>query len=1348
MEASSAAFTHPCTIGKTQLAVEDCMMDTCAGGGNYIDASFAEQLAAREGISIIKLARPREIMGYDGDRKRHITTAIYLRVKINDHTSDLVRFNVTKLASKMIIGMGWMERHGAIITTHQRSIHFQNGVCDHVGAPYYDYMIDKLRHEHDPPLKHYFVKPPPLQATVEDEEEPPYMQQSDDDAEEILSEVDDVPAVTHIKVPGLEPLLQIKKRKPYRHPQSTLPKARTRPAPYKRSKPRPEQRGPNPHKDYLRDTVAICQIGAAPFRMLARDLQNTVFSVSMQDIIHEEERRSGPKTDPKSRLPKEYHDLAAAFDAADADVLPPHRDSDHHIDLEGQSPPKHAPLYRLSDEELALVKAYIEDNLNKGFIKASSAPWASPILFVKKPGGGLRFCVDYRKLNALTRKDRYPLPLIDEVLAQMFGSEVITKLDIRHAFNRIRMKTELDEDLTTFKTRFGTFKYMVMPFGLCNGPATFQRYINEALWEHLNVFCTAYIDDILIYSKRKDHVSCVRKVLQKLIEHGLQADIDKCEFHVEETKFLGLIISIKGMKMDPEKVATIINWPEPKNAKEVLSFTSFCSFYRRFIANFSRTLRPLTALQKKGAKFDFNDECGAAFQLLKDTVVSAPVLLHFDPSKDIYVETDASDFVVAGVLSQMGVDGLLHPIAFFSRKMNPAQCNYEIYDKELLAIVESFENWRPELEGATSAVKVLTDHQSLQYFMTTKKLTRRQARWALFLSQFNFVVTYRPGIQNGKADALTRRHGDRPEGDEAIDHQRYQEQTILDSSRVSDDILTDLKVTPSAGQQEPRLVAPIELPLDDVHIRPGTQEEQDDTLPRIQDQIKEAQSADEFCQNTVKSLREGTIFSPEVSLPHCTINDLGLLCYRGKIWIPDINQCRTRLLEEIHVQPSVGHCGVAKMLFHLQRHYYWPRMDLTLAQYCSNCQVCKRAKPSRAKPEGILNPLPIPMQPWQDISLDFVTGLPSQGNDNAILNVVCRLTKERHFIPCQAIEEGTTAEATAWMLIHHVWKYHGLPNSIVSDRGPQFIAEMWLHFCRILKIKVKLSTAFHPEFDGQTEIANAEMERFLRTYVNYMQDDWKDWLPMAEFAINNSVSASTGVTPFFSNKGYHPRMSFDPQPVVPRVSGPAKKSRQRADDIATKMIAVWEHLRENTALAQLRMEEFANRKRSYSPNYQVGNKVYLSTKNIKTVRPSKKLDDKAIGPFTIIRRHGVASYELDLPKSMKIHPVFHSSLLKLDPDNPLPGQQQVKQGPVFVDDEGEEEWEVKKILDSKLYYGKLQYKADWVGQPPDPTFYDATVFDNAKGLIDDFHLQYPRRPNEDSVRAWRERVKKQRRPAR
>ena len=353
---------------------------------------------------------------------------------------------------------------------------------------------------------------------------------------------------------------------------------------------------------------------------------------------------------------------------------------------------------------------------------------------------------------------------------------------------------------------------------------------------------------------------------------------------------------------------------------------------------------------------------------------------------------------------------------------------------------------------------------------------------------------------------------------------------------------------------------------------------------------------------------------------------------------------------------------------------------------------------------------------------------------NAICTLIDKLSTERHYAPCQATDEGTSAEATAQILVQWVFRYHGLPSSITSDRGPQFVATAWKSFCKRLGIKSKLSTAFHPETDGQTERANQDMEKQLRIYCNYMQDDWIKLLPMAEFADNNAVSAGTGMTPFFANKGFHPRMTFGPDDTKYETAQ-ERVQAAKAEDITGTMDNILKLMRENAEKSQATMKRHADRHRR-EISYEVGDQVFLSSKNIITDRPSKKLEDKMLGPFPIVKKVGT-SYELQLPQTMKVHNVFHSNLLRKDPGNPLPGQIQEPPGPIVTADN--EEWQLADIVNSRWHYGRLQYRCVWVDEKArdlEWCYADGGEFENSADIVSDFHTRYPRKPGgQENLRA-------------
>lgn len=377
-----------------------------------------------------------------------------------------------------------------------------------------------------------------------------------------------------------------------------------------------------------------------------------------------------------NNVPEEFHEWKDVFAKDAANTLPEHRPLDHKIPIiEGQQPP-YSPIYPLSQNELKVLKAYLDDMLAIKFIRPSQSPAAAPILFVKKKDGTLRLCVDYRGLNRVTVRDRYPLPLVGELLDRLSTARFFSKIDLRNAYHQIRI-AEGDEWKTAFKTRYGLYEYRVMPFGLTNAPASFQHLVNATFHDMVDKYVIAYLDDIMIYSDtREEHTQHVKNVLQRLRESKLFTKPEKCEFYSDRVDFLGYSITKEGISMDIEKISSISKWPTPNSVTQVRSFLGFANFYRHFIKNYSKLALPLTDLTRKGDTFQWTRQAEEAFQELKRQFEEGDILRHFDPTKKIILETDASDFAIGAVLSQI-FDGIIRPVAFFSRKLGPAPTDHE-----------------------------------------------------------------------------------------------------------------------------------------------------------------------------------------------------------------------------------------------------------------------------------------------------------------------------------------------------------------------------------------------------------------------------------------------------------------------------------------------------------------------------------------------------------------------------------------------------------------------------------------------------------------------------------------------
>lgn len=1018
-------------------------------------------------------------------------------------------------------------------------------------------------------------------------------------------------------------------------------------------------------------------------RMTKGKRKYQVFAASVADINKALKKLEARSSTPDfSKLPKHYHVYRPAFDRREAEKLPPLRGPgiDHTIEIEDGAEPPWGPLYSMSKDELLVLRKTLSDYLDKGFIRVSNSPAAAPVLFAKKPGGGLRFCVDYRALNRLTRKDRYPLPLIQETLRSLTKAKWFTKLDVISAFHRLRI-AQGDEWKTAFRTRYGLYEWLVTPFGLANAPSSFQKYINWVLRDFLDDFCSAYIDDILIYSSGTlhDHREKVRSVLSRLQEAGLQCDLDKCEFEVQSTKYLGLIIEAgRGVRMDPDKLKAIQEWEAPTTVKGIRSFLGFANFYRRFIQGFSDIVRPLTDLTQKNQAWQWTLHAEEAFQKLKRIFLTEPALAQFEFEKVTRIETDSSGWCVGGTLLQANSDGLFIPCAFFSKKLLPAECNYEIYDKEMLAIIRCLEEWEPELQGVTD-FEILSDHKNLEYFMTVRKLSERQIRWSLTLSRFNFKIRHISGKGNVLADALSRRDQDLPSNSQDDRLQERYAQLIHPHLVVSEG--SPIQVTSS------RSISALIKEKPDTRMHPIS----DNTPFDLFMDWDQAVTGDTEYTSVLQAVQNNRRKVPpelslKLSITECGVQE-GRLTFRDRLWIP--KDLRVQLIQETHDSRIHVHPGREALYAILARQYFWPGMGDNIRQFVRNCDSCSANKAWRTRRQGFLKPLPIPDRVWSEISIDFVTDLPESKGCTSMVVITDRLSKG---VIAGGLLNMSVEGLVSWFLQFYL-PYHFLPRAIVSDRGSQFTSAFWKRLCDALRITRRLSTAFSPETDGSTEKANDTLKTTLRELVEWAQDDWVERLPIAISAINGRNSASTGVSPFFVIHGWEQSV-FDFELDGLQRSPPASPVT-RADLLLKKLQDTRDFLQATMAAAQDTQEKQTNTYRSQAPAYNIGDKVWLSLENIQSNRPSKSLDHR-YAKFTVLEVLGSHSYRLDTPPG--IHDVFHTRLLRPASSDPLPGQIISEPQPLGLLIDGEAEYEVEAILDQKTGRGRKQkYLVKWKG---------------------------------------------------
>ena len=992
---------------------------------------------------------------------------------------------------------------------------------------------------------------------------------------------------------------------------------------------------------------------------------------------------------PLAALLSEFSDV---FSEEMPKGLPPTRTTGHTIELVEGAKPTFRPLYRLSPFEQEEVRTQISDLLDKGWIEPSSSPFGAPILFVQKKDKSLRMCVDYRALNQQTVKNRYALPRIDDLIDQLSGAKYFTSLDLAQGYHQIRVTKE-DVPKTAFRTPLGHFQYLVLPFGLTNAPATFQSTMNELFRAYVGKFVLVYLDDILIYSRNpKEHVEHVRTVLEILRKHRFYAKLQKCQFMTNQLLYLGHIISTEGLKPDPAKLSALQNWKTPMNVHDVRSFLGFGNYFRKFVQAYSTLVLPLTELTKKDVPFEWTPKCENAFRELIWNLTNAPVLAIADPQKPYEVVCDASGWALGAVLLQDG-----RPIAFESRKMAPAELNYTVSEQELLAVVYALRMWRCYLEGCKGLV-IVTDHKPNSYLNSQDMLSRRQSRWSEFLSRFDYELVYRPGRTN-VADPLSRlRVG-------AITRSLARDNEESRSTGAKDLQTLVTTVSPNEGASGEYIATE----------PPRVSEMLHDTPRDIWQWIRSEYSYDPLFQGDQAGQQE--------QVPSTLTSDShsGLFYLNGKIYVPNCNDLKLRIISEYHDTPYSGHFGIAKTHANVTRDFTWPGLKSTVKNYVLTCGTCQRSKTSHLRPAGKLMPLPIPATRWASVGMDFIMELPTtRHSHSAILVFIDRLTKMVHLVHTHT--EVSAAETTQ-LYVANVVKHHGFQTDIVSDRDPRFTGKFWRQVCELVGTRQNLSTAFHPETDGQTERVNRVIGEYLRSFVNEKQDNWDMLLPMAEFAINNSVHTSSGFTPFFLNSGQHP---LNPLTIssqrghrnLPRTGGD-NRLLPAVDDFVRNISEVVHQAKLNLRAAQDRQKSYADKGRR-ELTFNIGDLVLLKTKNLKLKTTGKrKLLPRWIGPFPVVKVIGSVAYKLELPIGMKCHPVFHVSNL-----HPYRSDGRVQPPPIPLEVAGDVEFEVEQVLLHRDVKSgrrtRREFLIKWLGYGPEHNSWEPITSMNCDELVAEY----------------------------
>ena len=834
-------------------------------------------------------------------------------------------------------------------------------------------------------------------------------------------------------------------------------------------------------------------------------------------------------------------------------------------------------FYSIPSSRRVKVLDMINEMRENNIIEPCESSWSSPLLVIPKSEGGLRLCVDYRQLNAVTTSDCYPMPSIDRLLFRTDRRNFVSLLDLRSGFWQIPV-AEIDRDKTAFACEFGSFQFLRMPFGLKGAPATFQRAMDNFARSIPHVHVHAYLDDLIIISPTfNQHLKDLETVFNRLRQTNLRVNKEKCRFVCEKFKYLGHIITTEGVSTDPNKVSAITDLPRPTSAKQVSSFVSTCSWYRRFIPDFANIARPLTDLLKKGTTFVWTENQQLAFDKLKTSITTAPCLATADDTKPFYLYTDASNYALGAVLCQ-GEEGFLRPIEFASRLMIPAERNYSTTEREALAVVWALDRFRGYLECAQ--VRLLTDHQPLRWLLTLKSPQGRLARWALRIQGYDADIKYVPGKVNCVADLLSR-------------------------PPIPTTIAADLAAIEVSFE-----------PVSVVDLR--TRQLADPDVAKI---IKALEASPPLPTEVERWTGRGFVTNRGV-LYKCSSDDE---LEEPQLFAP--RDMRDQIIRDHHDAETAGHLGTRRTFARIAQKFYWPGLWKEVADYVRCCTTCQRYKPSNSPPIGLIQ-TPAPQRRFETIAVDLVGPLPcTPGGNRWILSAEDLATR---YIEVFAVPEAT-AEVCARTLIAEYFLRYGVPRKMVSDNGTQFVSRVMQYTAEYFRVRQSLIPVHRPQANP-VERKHRDLKTMLAIFVKQHHTLWDTFLPAVRFAMNTAVTQATGYTPaylVFAGELRSPaHINADVRPVdtTENFSADVVPYIHRLDEALVSA-------RETLAADQDRRLARTEEDETDLPVFEPGDRVYVQTYFLSSSSTSTtaKFYPRRDGPYVIVRRCSPTAYEIASP---------------------------------------------------------------------------------------------------------------------
>ena len=920
----------------------------------------------------------------------------------------------------------------------------------------------------------------------------------------------------------------------------------------------------------------------------------------------------------------------------------------HRIETR-EAPPVRQPLRRLPLVKREEAERKVQEMLEQDIIEPSASPWSSPIVLVGKKDGTTRFCVDYRKLNSVTHKDSYPLPRVDDTIEALSGATFFSTLDLKSGYWQVPLDDDAREK-TAFSTGSGLWQFKVMPFGLCNAPATFERLMEQVLTGLPMSVALVYLDDIIVPGCSFSHqIGNLRQVFERLRKAKLKLSPKKCVLFQREVKYLGHVVSGEGISPDPGKIDAVKSWPRPTSVTEVKSFLGLCSYYRRFVPSFADIAHPLHQCTTT-SPFFWKPEADVAFNKLKQALTEAPVLAYPDPAFSFTLDTDASGTGIGGVLSQQSPgDEQERVIAYFSRALSSQERHYCVTRRELLAVVKAIKHFHAYLYGRKFLVR--TDHSALRWLLDFRHPEGQVARWIESLQQYDFTIEHRPGCRHGNADALSRRpcwgdackHCDRLESQEKLKMSSEQTSTqmptqaLTRSPDTSSQILQVAALTLTEGAAGNR--SPEELrqaQLHDRHIKPVLEWlERSHDKPKWEEIAPHSDNTKVYCaQWQSLQLLNGVLYRLwETPSGDSVVKQLIL---------PE--SLRTEVLQELHNTRTAGHLGVAKTRSRVQGRFYWVQCGRDVQEWCRNCDICAQKRGPQRKIKAPMAKYNVG-SPMERIAIDVLGPLPiTEAGNKYILIIADYFTKWVEAFPMPNQEACTIAE----LLVKEVVCRFGVPLLVHSDQGRNFESALFAEMCRLLGISKTRTTPYHPQSDGMVERFNRTLEAQLSKFVDHNQKDWDLHIPFLLMAYRSAAHDTTGCSPVKLMMGRELRMPID------LICGrPEEEPPQTVTDYANllyeRLDRVHQFAREHLQLMSDKMKQRYDPLLECRP-LEAGDAVWLHD-SARKKGLSPKLQRPWQGPYIVIKHINDLVYRIKLGPKAKPKVVHRNRLWKYTGEN-------------------------------------------------------------------------------------------------